>query len=73
MSGTIWGHQGCIGAGRECRYSGTRRGIGHIGGIGALLGVLGESGGIRGCSGYEGCIGAGRECRYSRASRGIVA
>ena len=34
-SGVYWG------AGRECRYSGTRRGIGHwglLGGVGVLWG-----------------------------------
>ena len=33
------GYQGCIGAGRECRYSGASRGIGALGasrGVGAL-------------------------------------
>ena len=40
------GCQGCIGAGRDSRYSGARRGIedirGHwrfLGGVGAILGV----------------------------------
>ena len=33
------GYQGCIGAGRECRYSGVRRGIGGIRGHWGFLGV----------------------------------
>ena len=43
MSGVYW-------AGRECGYSGARKGIG---GIGAPRGVWA----VRGC---QGCIGAGR-------------
>ena len=34
VSGGVWG------AGRECRYSAARRGVGGIRGIGGLLGVL---------------------------------
>ena len=52
----------CIGAGRECRYSPARRGIGIISGHWGYLrgaGVLGPLGGIRGV------LGTGRECRYS--------
>ena len=41
-------------AGRECRYPGTRRGIGgirgHLGFLG-VLGILGPLGSIRGMSG----------------------
>ena len=57
-----------LGAGRECRYSGARRGIGSLRGHwGSPRGVKGPSGG-RQC---QGCIGAGRECTYSGARRGI--
>ena len=34
------GVSGCIGTGRECRYSGARRGIGSIRGIGDFLGSI---------------------------------
>ena len=57
----IRGCQGCIGAGRECRYFGARSGIGGIRGQWGLLGVLellGASGGVKGV------LGAGKECRY---------
>ena len=58
-----------MGAGRECRYSGARRGIGSIRGHWASPGgCLGVLGGVRG---YRGVLGAGRECRYSEARRGI--
>ena len=50
------------GAGRECRYSGSR----GIGGISELLGV---SGGIKGLGAIRGALGPGRECRYPWASR----
>ena len=66
-------------AGRDCRYSGARRGIGSIrghlgdprdvGGVGELL--WGCQWGIRGCRGCQGCIVAGKDCRYSGARRGI--
>ena len=36
--------RGCIGADKECRYSGARMGIGSIRGIGGFLGVLGPLG-----------------------------
>ena len=54
------------GTGRECRYSGARRGIGgkrgHWG-VPRGVGVLGPSRGHLGC---QGCIGGlARECRYS--------
>ena len=56
MSGGIRviGCQGCIGAGRDSRYSGARRDIGESGvpgGVGAVLGVSGghqEVEGVRG-------------------------
>ena len=68
--GPLHGHQGCkgaigvLGAGRESRYSGARRGIGAIRGTGAPNGCWGHwgvSGGIRdvGVSGYiEGPTGS---------------
>ena len=45
--GVIMGNQGCrgvrgvLGAGRECRYSGARKGIGCIRGIGVPRGCWG--------------------------------
>ena len=50
------GCQGCIEAGRECRYSGARRGIGGIRRHWDFLGVgvFGPLVGIKGC---QGCIG----------------
>ena len=38
MLGAVCGCQGCVGAGRECRYSGARGGIGDKRGIGGSLG-----------------------------------
>ena len=32
IRGSIRGYQGCIAAGRECRYSGASKGISGIGG-----------------------------------------
>ena len=54
-SGTV---SGVLGAGRECRYLGARRGIGSIRGHWAprVSGVY---------------LGTGRECRYSGTRRGI--
>ena len=49
----------CIGAGRECRYSGARRGIDNIRGIGDLLGGVGVLGAIRGIRWHHG----GRGCQ----------
>ena len=54
MLWAVRGCQGVLGAGRECRYSGVRRGIGGIRGhFGALRGIgvirgVGESGDV-GC------------------------
>ena len=62
MSGGV-GVSGMYGPGRECRYSGARRGIGSIRGHWGSprgAGVLGPLGGIRQCRGCQGCIGAGR-------------
>ena len=56
------GHQGCIGDGRGCRYSGTRRCIGSI---------QGHRRATRGNQGCQGVLVAGRECRYLGAGRGI--
>ena len=53
----IRGCWGCIGAGRECRYSGARSGIGGIRGHWGLLGGVGVSGGIKGCRGVTGAFG----------------
>ena len=56
-------------AGRECRYSGVRRGIGSIWVYWGSLGELKPLGGVRGCQvGIRGVwvyLGAGRECRCS--------
>ena len=66
-----------LGGGRECNYSGARRGIGSIRGIQYLLGGVGVFGYhyghwvIRGCRGCQGCTGAGRECRYLGGRRSI--
>ena len=46
----IRGCKGCIGAGRECRYSGARKGIGGIRGHLRLLGGVGAIRGVRWCS-----------------------
>ena len=69
--GTIKGHWGVsgdvrslLGASRECRYSGARRGIdgirGHLGAPSGFLGVRGLLGGcqqgISGCRECQGCI-----------------
>ena len=55
------------GTGRECRYSGARRGIGSIRGYWKLLGVLrvleavmgasGDDGGVRNVLGLAGSVG----------------
>ena len=58
------GHQGCIGDGRECRYSRARSGIGSI---------QGHRRATRGNQRCQGVLGAGRECRYSGARRVKVA
>ena len=63
-----------LGAGRDSRYSGARRGIGHQGVLGAARGCWGHYEGlrgIRGCRGIKGVLGAGRDCRYSGVRRGI--
>ena len=55
----------CLGACRECRYSGARSGIGGIRQHWGLPWSVGHQGAIKGASGVlrcEGCIGAGREC-----------
>ena len=59
-------------ADRECRYSGARKGIGSIRGIGSPRGCRGCSGAVRGCQedvtgcrGVRGVLGASRVCRYS--------
>ena len=49
MSGVYWR------AGRECRYSGSRKGIGSIMGHWGLLGGIGGVGAIRGHHGSRGC------------------
>ena len=75
-SGGLGGVRHAFGAGRECRYSGSSRGIGGIRGL--LGGVRGASGTVRGLGtsggvGVSGCIGAGRECGYLEANRVYVA
>ena len=42
LLGGIRGCQGVLGAGRECRYSRARRGIGDIRGNLGLLGSVGD-------------------------------
>ena len=59
VSGVYWR------AGRECRYSGVRRGIGGIGRHWELQEVLGLLGGVMGVGGVRGVLGAGRACRFS--------
>ena len=49
--------RGCIGAGRECRYSGARKGIGGIRGPLGALRVVGGVGGHQWVYGYKGCRG----------------
>ena len=55
-----------MGAGRECRYSRARRGIGSTRGHWGLLESVGGVGAIRGVSGGVGhvrdVLGASREC-----------
>ena len=57
--GVVGSVRGVLGAGRECRYSGARRGIGGIRGYWGLLGVLGcwAIRGHRGCRGCQGHTG----------------
>ena len=57
VSGGVGGVRGVLGASSDFRYSGTRRGIGASGELGAPRGHLGVSGGIRGVGGVKGCIG----------------
>ena len=59
------------GAGRNCRYSGTRRGIGGIRGICKLLRGFGPLGHIRGVGCVRGVLEGWQECRYSGARRNI--
>ena len=55
MLGLLGGVRGVLGAGRDSRYSGARRGIGHIG---ELLGDVGGCfGGVRGVLGLAGTLG----------------
>ena len=46
-----------MGAGRECRFSGARRGIGCKKGALGLIGMLGAIRGQRGSQRYQGCQG----------------
>ena len=64
VRGTSGGVSSVLGAGRECRYSGARRGIGGIMGHWGFLGGVGDAqghfGGVRGllvCRGCQGYIG----------------
>ena len=65
-SGGVGGVKGVLGAGRECRYSGVRRGIGAKRGHWGLIVVLGAIEGIRGS---QGCRGV-RRCRGVRDALG---
>ena len=79
--GSVRRHQGCrgcqdvLGADRDSRYSGARRGIGASGDIGGLLG--GVEGCFRGVRGIRGVgilrvyWGADRDSRYSGATMGM--
>ena len=83
----MWGVRVCtgvLGAGRDCRYSGTRS-IGALGvprGCRGCLGVLGHQGfigasrdsrysGTRSIEGISRVLGASRNSRYSGTRRGI--
>ena len=72
--GAVRGHLGVsgvyCGAGRDCRYSGARRGIGGISSIGVprcVEGCFGTSGVYR----SQCVLWASRDCRYSGARRCI--
>ena len=60
------GVRGILGAGRECRYSGARRGIGgirgHFGVPRGIVAIRRESGSV---GGVRGVLETGREYRYS--------
>ena len=52
--------RGVLGASRDSRYSGTRKGVGGVRALGLLRGVgavWGCQEGIRGCKGCQGCTG----------------
>ena len=75
MTGCVGGIRGVLGAGRDCRYSGARRGIGASGGIEGSWGcracrgtILGASQGVEGIRSVS---GADRDSRYSGARRGM--
>ena len=64
--GASGGVRGVLGASRDSRYSGTRRGIGDIRGHWGILG------GVGGCLGASGIYWeASSDCRYSGTRRGI--
>ena len=67
MLRAVRGIRGVLGAGRECRYSGARRGIGGLRGHWGPIGVL-EA--IRGVGGVKVYGWTDRECRYSGTRRG---
>ena len=64
-SGGVGSVRGILGASRDSRYSGTRRGIWGIGAPGGVGAVWG----IRGCRGVSGVLGASRDSRYSGTRR----
>ena len=60
------------GAGRECRYSQARKGIGSIRGYWRSPRGVGVLGAVkRHQMGVSSVFETGRECRYSRVRRGI--
>ena len=64
--GGVWS---VLGAGRDCRYSGTRRSIGASRGIGAPRGCRGIFRCIRGC---QGCIGGSQGLSVFRGQKGYM-
>ena len=55
--GYVGGVRGVLGAGRDSRHTGARRGIRASGGIGAPGACSRPFWVIRGCRGCQGCIG----------------
>ena len=68
------GARGVLGAGRDARYSGARRGYRGHQGLLQGQGDVGPFRGVRDIRGYRGVRGvleASRDSSYSRAQRGI--